>query len=489
MTAQSNFTEEDAEESVLGSLLHHDDAERERTLAEIMPLCDEAMFTGGRKAIFDAIRDLRKHGAPVSVLVVTQALRDSGELATVGGPAYVSGLGLNVVPAAAARHQIERLHSLAARRESLRVFEAACASIKSGTDPDMVLNRVSQEACALQTGLAIARGSRKPPLIEVLSPAQLRDYVPPEGARLVGDYHVTRGSVFVIGGAPCVGKSRAAVALAVSGATRTPWLGLTVHRRFKTLILQTENGPIRLKDEFGAMCDKEIDDAVRVSRPPPFGFCFDRSEFCGEVRAIIKEFQPDVVIIDPWNAATPDDKSRDYLETFKLIRSVLPSGDEGPALGIVAHTRKPRADGRASGRALLHEIAGSHVLGSVPRSVFVIQPASDDPKDNRVVWTCCKNNDGEMGSPSAWERGNGAFTAVEDFDWEAFYGKGKNDGLSKSDVPAVLHEMGKATKQQLVTHLKSMGASKTSAYRWVNECDEEGLISCDLETGICIPAS
>ena len=49
-----------------------------------------------------------------------------------------------------------------------------------------------------------------------------------------------------------------------------------------------------------------------------------------------------------------------------------------------------------------------------------MQAASDDTTDNRVVWTCCKNNDGDLGARSAWERRNGLFAPVADFDWTAF---------------------------------------------------------------------
>ena len=49
-----------------------------------------------------------------------------------------------------------------------------------------------------------------------------------------------------------------------------------------------------------------------------------------------------------------------------------------------------------------------------------MQAASDETTDNRVVWTCCKNNDGELGPRSAWERRSGLFALVHDFDWETF---------------------------------------------------------------------
>ena len=49
-----------------------------------------------------------------------------------------------------------------------------------------------------------------------------------------------------------------------------------------------------------------------------------------------------------------------------------------------------------------------------------MQSASDDPQDDQVVWTCCKNNDGELGIRSVWARKNGLFTPIQNFDWESF---------------------------------------------------------------------
>jgi hypothetical protein len=131
-------------------------------------------------------------------------------------------------------------------------------------------------------------------------------------------------------------------------------------------------------------------------------------------------------IIDTWNAAARDEKARNYQDTFNLIRQVVAAGNDGPAIGIVKHTRKPQSDERANGRALLNLLAGSYVLGSVPRTVFVMQAASDDVTDDRIVWTCCKNNDGELGKRSAWIRRNGLFDALTDFDWEAWNKDGKS---------------------------------------------------------------
>ncbi|MSU50389.1 MAG: hypothetical protein EXS37_15110 [Opitutus sp.] len=263
-------------------------------------------------------------------------------------------------------------------------------------------------------------------MVEFLSPSALRDTPVPEGSQLVGDYHIERGSPFVLGGAPGVGKSRAAVALAVAGATGADWFGLKAHRKFRTMILQAENGRVRLKNEFKDLDCAALDGWVCVTPPPPYGFAFIDRHFLAQLRAAIAEFKPDVFLLDPWNQAVRDSTERDYSEGFERVRACLPTGDDCPALGIVAHTRKPRMGEKASGRSLLNLLSGSYVLASVPRSVFIIQPATDDTDDGRIVFTVAKNNNGQLGKRSVWERRNGLFSPVEDFNWDTFDGGGKS---------------------------------------------------------------
>ena len=323
---------------------------------------------------------------------------------------------------------------------------------------------------ALQT--AVETTARIPlgvPMIEFLKPSQITSYVPPEGSVLVGDCHIVKGAVFVIGGAPGVGKSRASVALAVAGASQKPWFGFPTHRQFKTLIIQNENGRHRLQKEFSGLDIPGFDDCVRICPPPPFGLAFDHPEFRAAIAAALADFQPDVVLIDPWNAAARDDKARDYLETFATIRSVIPAGDTSPALGIVAHTRKPRAEEAASGRGLNNLLSGSYVLVSVPRSVFIIQAASDEQTDDRVVFTCSKNNDGECGEASAWRRRNGLFEAVADFDWKEFReGAAKRVAITEDDVRRLFASEDGPRQIERAHAAKELqeqtGAGRTAAY-------------------------
>jgi hypothetical protein len=306
--------------------------------------------------------------------------------------------------------------------------------------------------------------------VTALSPSEIKAYQQPPGLVLVGDNHIVRGSVTVIGGPPGVGKSRASVALAKAGATRYEWLGLPVHCKFKTLIVQNENGRHRLKLDFSDLDCELLDQYVRVTPPPPFGLCFNRRQFRDQLATIRDEWNPACVCLDPWNQIARDERAKDYLETFDTIRLVFPPGDESPAVVIIAHTRKPGAGERTNGKALLNLLAGSYSLGSVPRTVFIMQNASDEVTDDRVVWTCCKNNDGDAGQRSAWIRQNGLFTPVYDFDWNQWDSVGKSTLLSSEIVVQIVAEHSHGiSKQNLVEKLKEKGVSKTTAYRWIEE--------------------
>ncbi len=325
-------------------------------------------------------------------------------------------------------------------------------------------------------------------MVEFLSPSQLKATVVPEGSKLVGDFHIERGSPFVLGGAPGVGKSRAAVALAVAGATSADWFGLTIHRRFRTMILQAENGRVRLKNEFSDLDCSALDGWVCVTPPPPYGFAFMDRHFLAQLRVQIREFKPDVFIIDPWNQAVKDSTERDYSEGFDRIRACLPIGDDCPALGIVAHTRKPRLGEKASGRGLLNLLSGSYVLASVPRAVFVVQPATEDTEDKRVVFTCCKNNNGQLGERSVWERRNGLFARVTEFNWEEFDGGGKSAakrGVTEKHLREVF-ENGDAwlkLKEAVAKLTEVSGVGRTAAYEALRTDGEFGRMMHKREDG------
>ncbi|BCU79087.1 AAA family ATPase [Luteolibacter sp. LG18] len=267
---------------------------------------------------------------------------------------------------------------------------------------------------------------RVTPLMPIWKPTDFLDFQPPQDFLLMGDCHLTRGGLTVLGGWPGVGKSRAAMALAIAGATGGSWFGHPLHARFRSLVVQCENGPYRLKSELeplARMASREVlDEWVRITPPPPYGLAFQELEFRALLRERIAELRPGLVIIDPWNRAADGDKQADYRGALDAIFSCLPEDmAERPALLILHHMRKKSSEGtRKSGRDLLHELAGSYQIGSAARCVFALEPASNRTEDDTVVLTCCKNNDGKEGPPSAWHRRDGFFTAYPEFDMEGF---------------------------------------------------------------------
>jgi hypothetical protein len=311
-------------------------------------------------------------------------------------------------------------------------------------------------------------------------PEFLRNFKIPDGICLIGDYHFLRGDFIVLAGPPGVGKSRAAVAAAVCGASCSPWFGYPVHQKFKTLIIQNENGIVRLHleiDEIGHC----IDDCLLLLEPPDNGLNFDDPGFRSAIAQAIAAFKPDLVIIDPWNAVASGDKARDIKTAFCAIRKVIPSGINHPAILIVAHTRKPRVEERASGRMLLDNVVGSYVLGSVPRSVFVLQHASDRVDEDRVVMTCCKNNNGQLGDASAWKRNaGGIFDPVPNFDWQKFRSHGRTDKETWRELSVFLAQIGNCSRSSLATEIqRAYGVSDKTAYRWINQAGAARIIAFD----------
>ena len=291
-----------------------------------------------------------------------------------------------------------------------------------------------------------------------------KDYV------LAGDCHITRGGITVIGGVPGCGKSRAAVALGIAGATGSEWMGLKLHSRFKTLIIQAENGPARLKAEFSEIGSPEginLDDWIRVTPQPDFGLPLHDEEFRAEPRNHLSEFSPGVIVFDPWNRVAMDDRQKDYREAIDHILGCLPNGpNHKPAVIIVAHLRKQSAgDARKRGRDLLPELSGSGMIGSVARSVFVLEHASPDENDDTVVWTCAKNNDGREGRSSAWLRRNGLFAPAEGFDLDEFFA-GENAARVKIEGYHVREAIGGGVLKKVAVSrlIENTGCKSSAAY-------------------------
>ena len=114
-------------------------------------------------------------------------------------------------------------------------------------------------------------GDAQVPCLGIYSPARKRPKSKPSGrisnyfkAQKKPETHWQNFKAFAPKRFRRLGKSRASVALAVAGALGLPWFGLPVHHKFKTLIVQNENGRYRLKQEFSELDCAALDEFVKV---------------------------------------------------------------------------------------------------------------------------------------------------------------------------------------------------------------------------------
>ena len=400
----------EAEQGVLGSML----ISPVETIAEcVEKITDEYFFVPAHKTIYAVVVELWNADQAIDLITLTQVLRDWNLLDAIGGAGFVTSLFTFVPTAANVEYYIDILREKYELRCWILIGTEIVRRGNEGFEAAEILAFAESEFPALRS----SRERR----IQFFSPSELLDFHPSSELVLVGDCHIMRGEVFVIGGEPGIGKSRAATQLGVCGGTLQPWFGLEVRRQFKTMIIQTENGRYRLKQEFSALNCEEIENWIRVSEPPPFGLALSNPQFQADIRGALRSFKPDCVILDPWNAAAKDDKQRDYAETFDAIRALLSTGEEKPAFGVVAHTKKPQLnEKRTGGTCLQHLLAGSYILSSVPRCIFVMVPGADDETDDSIVWFNPKNNNGQKAGRSAWRRADRGFIAAADFDWREF---------------------------------------------------------------------
>lgn len=259
--------------------------------------------------------------------------------------------------------------------------------------------------------------------IEWLTPKEIFDFKPPADYHIVGDNFIFRGGMAIIAGAAGAGKSRAMTWLALCGALGMPWFGMKVHRRFRTMLLQAENDEVRLQDELRGAGVKweDIQDHLRITRIPRFGMDLSDKDFQDQLRRDIAEFKPDVFGVDPWNRCVSDGMQKDYRSAIDGLYSIMPDKiEDQPCLVIGSHTRKPKENEKANGRELLNLISGSLILGSAARAAIFLQCVTRDESDLRIVATVAKCNNGLMPTSTAWQRANGPFKPLPDFDIDAW---------------------------------------------------------------------
>ena len=233
----------DAETSVLGSMMLSKDA-----IADVVEhLRGEDFYKPAHETIYDVILDLYASGEPADAVTVSNALSKSGDLARIGGAAYLHTLIQSVPTSANAIFYAEIVRELALLR---RLVTAGTRIVQMGYDAqgdtDDLINRAQSEVYQVTerrtTEDYVRLSEALQPTIEEIERSGSHDGdtagVPTgfyEFDELTNGLHP--GQMIVIASRPGVGKSTLALDFARSAA---------IHHEQTTVIFSLEMGRIEL---------------------------------------------------------------------------------------------------------------------------------------------------------------------------------------------------------------------------------------------------
>jgi hypothetical protein len=391
-----------------GSVTHASMSEVDALIGQLAP---RLFYDNRNLLIFRGIVSLRQDNHSVDTVTLIQWLSAQNEIEKVGGFAGVASLPEETPSQFNFGEYLRILRDKAHRRwmiaKSVELQGLAGAETVTLEDTRARLSEIFD---------ASTRASQTRGDLKIWRFDQLMEYNAPMHLALVGDNEVRMGyeGVTLLAGPGSSGKSLAVSSLALAGALgHGLWMGRRVHRQFRTLIIQAENGATRLKKELETIAknhpDADLQEWVMVSDPPEGGIPFHRPEFRASVRRLVEQLKPDLVVLDPWSHVAVEDAAKEVVDKIAEIRSCFPAGDQCPGLLIVAHTKKPRAEDVKKGRSLGYSVSGSVALLNTARCCYMLLPWSDDLEDDRIYWACVKLNDGSMYPASVWRRRFGTF--------------------------------------------------------------------------------
>jgi replicative DNA helicase len=203
------------EQAVLGAALSGEEA-----AAQVLTLSGEDFYWPGHRRIFQALQALAREGKPIDVVLVASYLEERGELAQVGGRAYLSDLLSQVVTLEALPAYIQQLRrKTLGRALYLKAAEIADLSLDSqGLDSPELLQQAQLKLAELQ-GLLLKQERVADPLdfLKEIEARALHRTVPGVRTgfsaldRLVGT--LAPGDMIILAGRPGSGKTSLALSM------------------------------------------------------------------------------------------------------------------------------------------------------------------------------------------------------------------------------------------------------------------------------------
>ena len=384
--------------------------EADTLLQQLRP---DLFYTVAAKTIFGVLVQLRMEQRSLSLFTISQWLREKHK----SEPGLIE-MAMGLTDATPSTFQFPEFLRVLRDKALRRWTIQKQAMLGSMAEDESLSTERLQAVFAELNDKAGKSAMAKSPRLKMWTVDDLVAFKIPPHMRIVGDNEISLGyeGLTVVAGPGSSGKSLAVCSLALAGVVgKGEWFGRRVHRPFSTMILQAENGTIRLKDQMMSILENhpglraEMQKRVEFSSPPEGGLPFHESEFRRSVRQEWERKKFDVVVIDPWSHTATEDDAAAVVEKIHQIRGCFPAGDDCPCIVIVTHTKKPRPEDVRKGRALVYMVSGSVALCNTARTVYMLLPFTDDAEDQRILWATPKINNGANYAPSVWFRRFGTF--------------------------------------------------------------------------------
>lgn len=192
----------EAEASLLGSALID-----EAAIDILTTVPTEAFYSERHRHVRRAIVTLAESGQPADLVLITQHLAATGQLDTVGGPAFLMGLAADTPLSAHARHYANLVTEAFQQREIIRVTRTTMQAAYEGQPSSTILSEHEHALTALTRHEEIERGPAE-------FTAEALDLITGRGGLTTGFTDLdlatgglVRGGYNVIAARPSIGKS------------------------------------------------------------------------------------------------------------------------------------------------------------------------------------------------------------------------------------------------------------------------------------------
>lgn len=474
-----------AEQLVAGWLIQCDELGEAADWQHAEDLGPDHFTDAAARAAWQIATQLRTARQPVSPALVLEAAEGRlrpVELAALLGAAPTS---LGFAPA------VQRLRALREQRRLVRAGGALARAAATGED----LERVAEEVSEFLT-----RRRGEAPGFTIWQLSQVLDYAEPRDTTLLtledGTPAWHEGEPMLLLGPGGVGKSRLSIQFAVCQIIGATLLGLRLPRPARRwLFIGNENSVTRWKTDLARICrslhsaeQAELEKNLLIhalAADTDFDLALDDPEVIRRWRATAARCQPDIVVVDPWEAVIPRGDCNDAAATregVRLLRAIFRPYNPRFSLVIVHHAR----EGAQAARQAVGYDAGSFAKGSKTlRSIarFVLNVAPGDADDgSRIVMACGKsNNAARFATRSAVLNLETGFYEVDPlFDLDGWKddvdGKTTTATCSIREIVDIVRAGHEDTQAIVKEAEKTTGAGLRTIKRWIARAVEAGYL-------------